>query len=67
MTLYVRSMFLTGIPNGVVLLLKGKNKFLQTADLQEEDMTKEALHESDVRAHLNTNELSFDKLYKSLN
>ena len=65
-TLCGRSMYLTEITSVVVLLLKSKDEFIMTTHLETEDMVEETLHEADVRAVLNTIELSLDKLYKSI-
>ena len=62
-----RGMYLTWVPNIFVLLLGEKDDFVHAPHIQTKDMLEEVMRESDVRAALNTVELSLDRLYRNLN
>ena len=62
-----QAMYLTAVPNVVMLLLKEEDNYIEATYMKTEDMLEEVMREADVWAALNTIELSLDKLYKNLN
>ena len=62
-----RSMYLTGVPNVIVLLLKDLDEYIKAPHMETQAMLEEVMHEEDVRAALNMIELSLDRLYKNIN
>ena len=62
-----RKLYQTGIPNIHVLVLEGKEDFLNNKHLRVEEMEEEIMLESEIRGAMNSIELSWDNMYKDIN